>query len=81
MDDAITEIEHMLDETARKCLRLIVTGSLTDSQRIRLAKWMYGCGNQRFTIRERVRKRGIQELGKVLQFVGEALTAIQEDNA
>ncbi len=72
MDDPIRHIEEMLDATARRCLRLIGTKSLTPAQYKSLSKWMYGCSNQRYTIRRRVDEHGSDELGKVLTFIAKA---------
>jgi hypothetical protein len=76
--DAIGQVEHLLEETARRCLRLSGTRSLTPDQHRQLTKWVFGCLNQRFTIRERVRKRGPGELSKVLTFVARACTVLLE---
>ena len=65
----------------RSCLRLIGTRSLSLEQARKLAKWMYGCMNQRYTIRGRVAKHGPGELKMVLKFVAktwEDLQAIDE---
>lgn len=70
--DHIDGIEKLLAETARRCLRLIGTRSLTSDPYRQLSRWMFGCLNQRFTIRERVAKRGVGELSKVLMFVARA---------
>jgi hypothetical protein len=76
MDDPIRAIEDLLDATARRCLRLIGTETLTAAQYKSLSKWMYGCSNQRYTIRRRVEKHGSQELGKVLKFIAKACQVI-----
>lgn len=69
MDDAIGRIEKELENTARKCLRLIVTRTLKPKEYAALSKWVFGCMNQRFTIRRRVKERGKAELAKVLLFI------------
>ncbi|MGH7134298.1 MAG: hypothetical protein ACREHD_01075 [Pirellulales bacterium] len=74
----IEYIEDLLAETGRKCLRVIVTRRLTHEQSASLAKWLFGCMNQRFTIRSRVEKRGTAEIDKVLEFVAQAAAAIEE---
>ena len=80
--DPIAKVEAALDQTARSCLRLIVEGALTAPQYKRLSKWMFGCLNQRFTIRARVEQRGVGELEKVLQFISRACEDLIEiDNA
>lgn len=78
MDDPIGDIERALEERGRECLRLIVSGSLDAEQTKTLAKWMFGCMNQRFTIRSRVGKRGVGELAKVLRFIARACEALLE---
>jgi hypothetical protein len=69
MKDPIGAVEEALEEAGRRCLRLIVTRSLTVEQARKLSKWMFGCLNQRFTIRKRVEEYGVGELAKVLKFV------------
>jgi hypothetical protein len=82
MDDSDLEgVEQALDEAARRCLRLISSGSLTRKQMQQLSKWMYGCMNQRYTIRKRVQKRGPGELGKVLTFLARACEVLIEIDA
>jgi hypothetical protein len=78
MDALLDEIEAKLVETARRCLRLTQTRNLSTDHNRRLVKWMFGCMNQRFTIRERVKKRGIGELSKVLLFVAKACELLME---
>ena len=83
MDDPIAAVEKALEETGRSCLRLIATRSLKPKQYRALAKWMFGCLSQRFTIRQRVEKRGTGELRKVMTFVAgacEALLEIEQDD-
>jgi hypothetical protein len=69
MADPISAVEDALEAAGRRCLRLIGTRSLSLEQARKLAKWMFGCMNQRYTIRERVAKHGPGELKKVLKFV------------
>lgn len=81
MADPISEVEDALAEAGRNCLRLIGTRSLSLEQARKLAKWMFGCMNQRYTIRGRVARYGPDELTKVLKFVArtwEDLQAIDE---
>lgn len=78
---SIEYIEDLLAETGRKCLRVIVARRLTHEQSASLAKWLFGCMNQRFTIRNRVEKRGMAEIDKVLEFVAQAAAAIEEIEA
>jgi hypothetical protein len=83
MDDPISAIEEALEEAGRKCLRLFGTRSLSPAQSRKLAKWMFGCMNQRYTIRKRVTDFGPDELTKVLSFVAmawEDLRAIDESS-
>ncbi len=76
--DRIAQIEALLEETARRCLRLIITRTLTRRQTRALAKWMFGCMNQRWTIRKRVEMRGEGELTKVLLFTAKAAEVLLE---
>jgi len=78
MDDLIGAVEKALDETARSCLRLIGTRSLKREQHRALAKWMFGCLNQRYTIRGRIARRGVGELTKVMTFVARACEVLLE---
>lgn len=78
---SIEYIEDLLSETGRRCLRVIVTRKLTHEQTASLAKWLFGCMNQRYTIRGRVEKRGLAEISKVLEFIGQAAAAIEEVEA
>lgn len=72
MGDPISAVEDALEDAGRCCLRLIGTRELSLEQARKLAKWMFGCMNQRYTIRGRVAKHGIGELSKVLKFVAKA---------
>jgi len=77
MGDPISAVEDALEEAGRSCLRLIGTRSLSLEQSRKLAKWMFGCMNQRYTIRGRVAKHGPGELKKVLKFVARAWEGLQ----
>jgi hypothetical protein len=77
-EKALDDVEKALDETARMCLRLINTASLTLKQCRALSKWMYGCQNQRFNLRRRVEKHGSDELRKVKLFIARACEALLE---
>jgi hypothetical protein len=72
IDDAVSRIELELDRTARLCLRLSSNRTLRPEEYYSLAKWIFGCMNQRFTIRERVATRGVSEFEKILQFIDRA---------
>ena len=78
MDDPIAAVEQALEETGRKCLRLIGTRSLKPEQYRVLSKWMFGCMNQRYTIRKRVEARGSGELRKVMTFIARACKVLLE---
>lgn len=71
-------VQKALEQTARAALRYIVTNDLTASENRKLAKFIFGCMNQKFTIADRVQRRGSQELNKVLEFIGKASEALQE---
>jgi hypothetical protein len=78
VDPSIEAVQKALEKTARSALRYIVTNDLTPSENRKLAKFIFGCMNQRFTIADRVQRRGSQELAKVLEFIGKASGALQE---
>lgn len=81
MSDPIRAVEEALDRAGRACLRLIGTRELSAQQSRQLAKWLFGCMNQRYTIRRRVASRGVGELDKVLRFIGTAWAELQEIEA
>jgi hypothetical protein len=78
VDPSIEAVQKALEKTARAALRYIVTNDLTPSENRKLAKFIFGCMNQKFTIADRVQRRGSQELQKVLEFIGKASEALQE---
>ncbi|MGQ0636311.1 MAG: hypothetical protein ACT4QC_16990 [Planctomycetaceae bacterium] len=78
MSDDLSEIEALLEKVGRDCLRAIVSGELTPKQTKALAKWMFGCMNQRFTLRRRVQERGRGELKKLMQFMASASRLLLE---
>ncbi len=81
MDDGIKQIQDFLDQTARDCLRLIATRTLKPKQFQRLAKFVFGCMNQKHTLPNRVRERGMAELDKVLRFASKAAEVLMEIDA
>ena len=81
MDDAIKQIQGFLDKTARDCLRLIATRTLKPKQYQKLAKFMFGCMNQKLNLTSRVRDRGMGELEKILKFAALAAEVIVEIDA
>ena len=81
MDDAIKQIQSFLDKTARDCLRLMTTRTLKPNQYQRLAKFVFGCMNQKQTLPERVQQRGLVELDKVLKFASKAAEVLIEIDA
>ena len=64
--------------TARASLRYINANELTQAEHRKLAKFIFGCMNQKFTIASRVERHGIGELDKVLTFIGRASEAVLE---
>jgi hypothetical protein len=78
VDPSIEAVQKALEKTARAALRYIVTNDLTPSENRKLAKFIFGCMNQKFTIAGRVERHGSQELNKVLEFIGKASEALQE---
>jgi hypothetical protein len=81
MDPSIQAVQDLLDETARECLRYVATHDLSTSQNQRLAKFIFGCMNQKFELPDRVEKRGSQELEKVLKFIAAAAEVLLEIDA
>ena len=65
-------VQQALDDAGRACMKLIGTPGISDDLNNRLARFLYGCMNQRLTIVERVRQRGPGEYDKVLKFVAKA---------
>ena len=57
---------------------LIHEPRLTHQQVKKLAQWLYGCMNQRHTIRRRVAERGPGEIGKAMEFVAGAFNAVMK---
>lgn len=68
----IRAIQAALDRVARECLRTISSKDITVSEMRKLAKFLFGCMNQKFDIRRRVETRGPLELDKVVEFVSRA---------
>ncbi len=81
MDSSIQIVQDLLDETARECLRYVATHKLTESQYQRLAKFIFGCMNQKHELPSRVARRGSGELAKVLGFVAMAAEVLLEIDA
>jgi hypothetical protein len=78
-DDPILEIEAALDRAGRMCRNLLISEPrLTHQHFKKLTQWLYGCMNQRYTIRRRITDRGIGEYDKALKFMAGALTAVSE---
>ncbi len=77
-DQLILELQAALDQFARDCLRTIVTCDMDVSQMRRLAKFGFGCMNQKHELPRRVAQRGLDEAVKVLRFIDEANIALQE---
>ena len=77
--DLVSEIEVALDAAGRICRNLLIgEPRLTHQQVKKLTQWMYGCMNQRYTIRRRITERGIGEYGKALKFMAGARAAVSE---
>ena len=75
-NDRLAVIEAALEKTARQCLRLTADPRLSPKQHWAMAKWIFGCLNQRFTLRSRVAKRGMGEVTKVMKFIDRAFNAV-----
>jgi hypothetical protein len=78
VDPSIEAVQKALEATARAALRYIVTNDLTPLENRKLAKFIFGCMNQKFTIADRVQRRGSRELQKVLEFISKASEAFQK---
>jgi hypothetical protein len=81
MEDAIKKVQEFLDETARRCLRLIGTRKLKASQYQRLAKFIFGCMNQKHDLQRRIEEHGAEELDKVIRFAAKAAEVLLEIDA
>ncbi len=81
MDPSIKAVQDQLDATARECLRYAVTHKLTAAQNQRLAKFIFGCMNQKHDLPSRVEQRGSGELTKVLRFIARAAELLLEIDA
>jgi hypothetical protein len=77
-DDAVEEIQQLLDEFARACVRAIVTRDMDVARIRRLAKFSFGCMNQKHELPRRIADRGPSEVLKVLQFLKEVEAALDE---
>lgn len=77
-EEWIGEIQTALDKFARECLRAINTRDMDISQLRRLAKFCFGCMNQKHELPRRVEERGLEEAMKVLRFMDEVNVALQE---
>jgi hypothetical protein len=71
-------IQDELDKTARECLRAIVTRDMEIGRMRRLAKFCFGCMNQKHELPRRIAERGLDEAVKVLEFLHEANEALVE---
>jgi hypothetical protein len=77
-DKIAEETQALLDQVARKCLRAIVTQNLDEEQVRRLAKFCFGCMNQKHELPRRLEEHGYRAISQVLQFVDAALAALKE---
>jgi len=77
-DRIVEETQALLDQVARKCLRAIVTQDLTKAVARRLAKFCFGCMNQKHELPGRIEQHGYRAIPQVLRFVEAALAAIEE---
>ena len=80
-DASIQAIQELLDETARECLRCMSTHKLRTGQNQRLAKFIFGCMNQKHELPSRVERRGAGELAKVMRFIAAAVNVLLEIDA
>jgi hypothetical protein len=78
MDPSVEEVQDLLDETARECLRCMSNNKLTAAENQRLAKFIFGCMNQKHELPARVRQRGAAEVVKVRKFIAAAVDLLAE---
>lgn len=78
-DRVVEETQALLDDVGRKCLRAIVTQDLDEEQMRRLAKFCFGCMNQKNDLPGRVEQYGYRAVSQVLRFVEAALAALEDD--
>ena len=81
VDPSIEAVQELLDETAREFCDTFASTSCRRSQSRRLAKFIFGCMNQKHELPSRVAKRGSGELAKVLKFVAAAAEVLLEIDA
>lgn len=68
----IQAIQSALDVVAREILRTISSQDISIAEMRKLAKFLFGCMNQKFEIRRRVQSRGPLEIDKVVEFASRA---------
>lgn len=78
MEEAIKLVQQQLDQTARECLRYVSNNKLTASQNQRLAKFIFGCMNQKHELPSRIKRHGSGEIQKVLKFIAAACEVLLE---
>jgi hypothetical protein len=81
MDSSIEAVQELLDETARECLRCMSSNKLASVENQRLAKFIFGCMNQKHELPSRVERRGARELLKVMRFIAAAVDLLAEIDA
>ena len=65
----IQRVQATLDAVARECLRTISSKDITLEEGRKLAKFLFGCMNQKFELRERIANRGVGEVDKIVEFM------------
>ena len=78
MNPTVEDLEELLEDAARNCLRVIVNRKLNHGQYKLLAKFVFGLMNQRSRLRNRVKRRGKGQLDKVLKYIGRVVDALLE---
>ena len=81
MDPSIEVVQDLLDDTARECLRCMSANKLTSAENQRLAKFIFGCMNQKHELPSRVERRGIAEVAMVMRFIAAAIDLLAEVDA
>jgi hypothetical protein len=78
-EQLVKEVQDLLDRVARDCLRVIVAEDLDEHRLRRLAKFCFGCMNQKHELPRRVEQYGYRAVSQVLRFVDAACAELTTD--
>lgn len=76
--DPLSAIEAAFFDAGQACRDLLLDRPLSHAHVKTLVKWLYGCMNQRYTIRGRVERYGDDQIDKATIFVARAWAVVQE---